>query len=382
MRVNYLFRMKMAVLFFLNALLLPLIILNRDMFTSGAFVICFILIQVIILLAFAMAEEATVYEWWTFAITALASIYVFIVLVLGRSPGFEWIGFLLFIAYLASAVIFLVSKGKKVYLREEESGMSEEELREFRQRDELEDLLEPYSVPEAPSQSHLTDYPDFRKQAKQSLATPGTRGSTEPKGKAIFKEGLEKSWEDQGIMEFDENEGYYEIKPTITYTASEEEEEGYLEVYPDGTLEKKKDISVKELKETPGLDVNGLKKGRKELKEKTQTIDEKIRLIAEKAILEGAQKKLERATQRIKASNALREKSTLEKAQKMIDKAVKKAQAKKAPAAAYSSITGNKFHTDRKCLALKRIKKKDIVLYPSAKEAQKQGLKPCGICRK
>jgi len=360
--------MKMAMLFLINAALLPLIMLNQDVFVSATFIIIFITVQIIILLAFASAEDAGLYEWWAFWLTALSSMYLFVVLTSGRSLGLEWLGFILFIAYLTSSAAFILSQSRfaKRAAEDEASRIDEDDLESFRQKDELGGITGDYqihNIPEAPKQSHLTDYPDFRKQAKRSFVTSGTRSSQEPKNQAIFREDLQKSWEDRGIMQINENEGYYEIKPTAAYDEPEAEEEGYLELYPDGNADKKKDVKdilVTELEETPSLDMGALKKSRRELEKKTQTIDEKIRLIAEKAILEGAQKKLARA---------------LRQSQKNTPK-------KSKPNPVFAAITGDKFHTDRKCLALKRVKKKDIVLYASEKDAKKNKLKGCGICRR
>lgn len=366
--MNYLFRMKMAMLFLINAALLPLIMLNKDVFVSATFIIIFITVQIIILLAFAAAEDAGLYEWWAFWLTAISSVYLFIVLTSGRSLGLEWIGFILFIAYLISSVAFIMSQSRfaKRAAEDDESRIEEEELEAFRQKDELGGITGDYqihNIPEAPKQSHLTDYPDFRKQGKPNFATSGTSSISETKNQAIFREDLQKSWEDKGIMQINENEGYYEIKPTATYDEQEAEEEGYLELYPDGKTEKRKDakdILVTELEETPSLDMGELRKSRRELEKKTQTIDEKIRLIAEKAILEGAQKKLARALKRSQRNTTKKNK----------------------PVPVFAAITGDKFHTDRKCLALKRVKKKDIVLYASEKDAKKNKLKGCGICRR
>jgi hypothetical protein len=339
--LSELFREKAGILLILDAVLLPIILLSEDIFTSGAFMLAFIIVQVFQIILFARQETAGMHEWWLFLATLTGSLIMFMALALGRSMSLEIIGFFLFLAYIVSAVYFFA--GEKFSARfsmrkskdESASGLTQEELEAFRKKDEMGGLLEEFKIPAPPKQKHLTEYDDFTKPAK-----------TEE----------EIEWVDSPSKESND---YYEIK-----AAPEDEaysNEGYLELYPEEIqreiedLRKEPGVEIVELKETPKLDVARIREGSKKIEEGVQTIKEKVKLIAEKAILEGAEKKLK----------------------KMIAE-----EKKAATTTVYASVTGNKYHINRGCISLKRVSKKDIVSYATTSDARKKGLKPCGLCKK
>ena len=341
------FRQKVSMLFFLNALLLPLAILSKDIISSGTFMLLFILVQAMLLIIFLARTSAGFYEWYTFWATGTGAAYMFLVLVNGRSVGFEVLGFLLLIGYIASGIIFLLRKKDGFFEQPGpvQADLSDDEIESFRQKDEF-GAFQEYDLPDAPKQRHLNEFDDFRRQK-----APGT-----------FK--WEAEWdESNGLSTKDENEGYYEIKAED----DEESNEGYIELYPDDRIKRESQtrasegVQVVELKEAPKIEVTKLRESMRSLDEGVKNLNDKVRLIAEKAILEGAEKRLRKELSGQKKASPKKE---------------------EAHQWLYASNTGNKYHYKRSCMSLRRVKKKDLLLFEDSLEARRKGLKACGLCRR
>lgn len=389
--------MRTSILFLLCAFIIPGAVLSKDLFYSGTLMVAFIIIQFLMIIGFLASKDQGFDEWHTFWAVIAGTFYMLTLLISGRSLILEAIGVLLLLLYLASAVAFIFKRqiegvldtarperareGKESKVQSE---LSPEEVEQFRRKDELRTLADS-PIPEAPiSQKHLDEYDDFKK----------------PKINAASEEEDIEWVEGDFLREYrarDDNEGYYEIKAETEYEG-QTDSEGYIELYPDDKLKREEEqrrkgrglsinlpkVEVVELKEAPRIDIEKLRASAHALDESVGKIKDRIRLIAEKAILEGAQKKIDESVRNQRKKSLLTEKKALEDAAKKLGKAVLDAKRKKdvKDEKVFASQTGTKYHHDEKCMSLKRVRKKDVVTFKDSKEARKQGLKSCGLCKK
>ncbi len=113
---------------------------------------------------------------------------------------------------------------------------------------------------------------------------------------------------------------------------------------------------IKELKEAPKVDFEKVKQDLDKIDRGVKTISDRIKEISEKAIAE-------------------------EEERKRIVSAIKKLpKPKKKELKVFASKTGAKFHYKRGCLSLRRVSKKNLIVYSNSEEARKKKLKACRMC--
>lgn len=396
------YREKTGILFLLCALVLPAAILSDDVIVSGSFMAFFLLVLAILTIRFLMDAGQGFYEWYSFWGVIVGAVYMLGALTGGRSTDLEVAGFVLFVAYLISGFFFILkspeSRGSYSHKRQEikapeaerdeyitirpsQSDLSDDEIEHFRRKDELSELAD--IIPDAPKeQSKLHEYEDFRRE-KISAASEEEDIEWD---ESAFTAGYERKTD---------RDGYYEIKAEADFTDEEPySTEGYIELYPDSkarrpdparrreTLVDSPKVKVVELKEAPQIDLEKLRESARELDLGVSRINERIKLIAEKAILEGAEKRLETETVERKRRSLISEKKSLENAAKKLKEALGGRPAPVSSQEVYASETGTRYHYNDKCLSLKRVKKKDMVIFNDSKEARKQGLRACERCKR
>jgi hypothetical protein len=342
-------RERIAIFFLINALLLPIIVFSDNLMVSGAFMLLLIVSQGMIIGLFLKSDEPDAYEWYSLASVVVCSLFILSMLIAGRNSEDQIFAIILSVAYLISAGVFFASR-KVAPLREEvlndeiESGLAPDEIKTFREKDELAYLVETFDMADPKDQKHLNDFPEVKNQPyviadNEDFMIDAPKPEPEA-AKVVYK-----------VQE----------KKDKTYL---EENKGYIEFFPEENQEEKKqptfvnNVQIVNLKPTQVLDTEAIKKARDTIETGATNISDKIRLIAEKAILEGAEKKLRKMV-------------TESKIKKLEDTDF-----------VYASITGDRYHTIRTCMSLKRVRRKDIVLFENAKDAKKKGLKPCGLCNR
>lgn len=416
------FRDKAAFIFVISALLLPFILLSNDLVVVGGCISLFILGQLTLLFLFYRQEEHGSYEWHAFWAVITGLFFVLVVILLGRGLQMEYLGFLLLICYFISIILFvfkddiidLWARAKEGLTRAKPSAsgadVSEDEIKEFRKKDDLDRLIEDFEIPEPrKSFSGISGMTDESSRQGRASAMAGQRvGQDEAE---VLEYGPELKGGDKPAVDDEsyENHDYHESsdfaynpeepEPSKSYSFhdedaedyvvnmikarrkeekekegrkaddlpsfkdyfstehsySEEEEEGLKAKGTKEAKEAKEEIfdkpQIRELKETPSIDFDKVKDDLERIDTGVKTISQKIREISEKAIKEGEEKK-KKATERMASTQV------------------------------FASTTGNKYHPDKGCVALKRVAKKNVRSFPDSNEARKKGLRACGLCRR
>jgi len=335
------FKQRAIFLLVISGLIIPLLFMTNEIISLGSLVVFFIIAQAIILYLFYKEKELGLEQWCAFWAAILGLAFMLVLVVLNRSLFTEFIGLIIFLIYFI-AVIILLFKDKLHFklpkTRKQPSKPKDDDIAAFRKRDELKELAG-FFEPGAKSGIRVVDLPEPR---------------------------IEKIVYD--VMDEEEPEDEPEDEPEQTSDEkAEEEEEEWKELnaqLPKSMIfdyETEPEIAelpkVRELKETPRLDLEKVKKDIDKIDAGVKTISEKIKLISEKAILEGAEKRIRELQQK------------------------NQPKPKKSEIKVFASKTGTKFHYKKNCVGLGRVKNANMITYPNSGEARKKGLKACGMCK-
>jgi hypothetical protein len=341
------FRNTAIFLVVISAVLIPLIFITNEIISLATLVALFIIAQIALLYFFYKEKEARLEHWYAFWIAVLSLGYMLLLVIIGRGLLTEFIGLLLFLIYFIGLLILLFKgrlhfkpKTKRKPTPKEEP--ENEDVKAFRKKDELQELVD-FFEPAHKSDMRIVDVP-------------------EPKIEKIFYDQI-----DEDELETEEEPlEYKETKPVKSAAEKREEEKEWREIQAElprsivfdyRAENAPEEPEVKEPKRAAKIDFEKVKKDLEKIDDGVKTISEKIKLISEKAILEGAERKL-RELQRKQQPKP-----------------------KKKELKVFASKTGNKFHYNRNCLALKRVKAKDMINYTNSNDARKKGLKTCGMCK-
>ena len=355
------FRDRAIFLLVISAILIPLIFITREIMLIGIFVVLFILCQVILLYLFYLPKRASLEHWYVFWCAILSLVFMLIFVLIGKVIIIEILGLILFLIYFIGIIILLfvrriVPSKRKPKKEPEKQEPTEEEMELFRGKDELDELVG-FFEPGKKSDMEVVDIeePKIEKivldeEPEVIYEEPLTddEESTEQ-----LRHELEEMWKNempQSVV-FDHDEDVLE---------KEAEKQAILDSYED-FMEEVKEPMIKELKEAPRVNLEKVRKDLERIDVGVKTISDKIKVISEKAIMEGAERKIKE----IKKAEA----------------AKKKPKPKKAEMKVHASKTGTKYHYDKKCLGLKRVSKKNFVTYANSKEARKKKLKACDMCK-
>jgi len=385
------FRDNAALIFIISALLLPSIIISRELVVVGGCIALFVLVQITLLYLFYRQQEHGFEEWHAFWAVITGLFFVLAVVLLGRGLQMEYIGFLLFICYFISIVIFVFkddminiwARARAGLARASPSAsgaeVSEDDIKEFRGKDDLDRLIDEFEIPEPRksypdktenSFSEIKD--DGKKQEPYFTAGAGARTANQAQEQSEITDYDPLPEEEKSYSFHDEDAETYVVN-MIKARREEKEKEGRiadeLPSFKDyfttehSYSDEEEDVDhgrdelladkpqIRALKETPRIDFGKVKENMEEIDSGIKTISDKIREISEKAIKEGEEKK-----------------------RKAIERA--------ASSHVFASTTGNKYHNDKGCVALKRVAKKNIKILADSVLARKKGLKACGLCRK
>ncbi|MFH0869700.1 MAG: hypothetical protein V1866_01425 [archaeon] len=401
------FRDKAAFIFIVSALLLPSILLSKELVVVGGCIALFMLAQLTLLYLFYRQEEHGFEEWHAFWAVITGLFFVLVIILLGRGLQMEYIGFILFLCYFVSIVIFvfkddiidLWARARSGLERATPSasgaGVSEDDIKEFRGKDDLDRLIEEFEIPE-PRKSFSELIDESRKQGSR-LATraeqeaevldsgPRPKGEEKPAAddedygyhdSSEFAYKPEEPESSKSYSFHDDDAETYVVNMIKARREEKEKEKGkegqrkadelpsfkdYFSTEHSYSEEEEEELKAKEessdkpriveLKETPEIDFNKVKGDLERIDSGVKTISQKIREISEKAIKEGEEKK-RRIAERAASTKV------------------------------FVSTTGNKYHHDRGCVALKRVAKKNIRSFADSALARKKGLRACGLCRK
>jgi hypothetical protein len=335
-----------------SAILIPLMFITSDIISLATLAALFVIAQMAMLYFFYKEREAKLEQWYAFWTAILSLGYMLYLVLTGRSLLAEFLGLLLFIIYFIGLIMLLFREKLQLKPRKaktiikEESRLEEykeEDYESFREKDELDELVDFFE-------------PDHRSEYRV-IKVP------EPKIEKIVYDVVEE----EKPKTRKESEEYKEIKVKKTRAEKKAEEEEWKEIEAELPRSVVFDYNAEyappetEIREaakpTPRVNFEKVKQDLEKIDDGVKTISEKIRLISEKAILEGAEKKLRDMERK------------------------KQPKPKKKELKVFASKTGNKFHYKRNCLALKRVKTKDVESYTNSEAARKKGLKPCGMCK-
>jgi hypothetical protein len=459
------FRERALFLLAFSAVLLPLIILSKDLFESAVFLVLYILAQLIMLYLFFRQEDTGFAEWYVFWAILAGMVFMLSMIIQGRSLFYEFLGFFLFLAYVIS-ILIIAFRGNVIAfmnrpLKSKASGQGiqgpgEDDMENFRRKDELADLVEAFEISPPPKRAFgALDEDDgdslfrpkrevFLEDEEESRVLAGKEdgGQREDLAKIEYDftnfniEDSDKDTDvgvDKNVDAGDDSDAEGDLLQSARGRASADEDERGADDGKIDFLEEKEDADRVEdhvevfpkpagqgsdlpqmreiyLDESNRVDFSKMKKNIESLDSGLKTLNEKIRLIGEKAILEAADKNIrlmnekavleaaDKKISRIKEGFARKEtgkigkqglvmpkgagfsgKESDERGDKKVSKEDREEPGSKQ---VYSSRTGSKYHHDRKCLSLKRVSKKDLVAFNDPVEARRKGLRPCSLCRK
>jgi hypothetical protein len=334
-------------LFVVSALLIPLIFATTEIISLGTLVFLFIIAQAALIYIFYQESEAALEQWYAFWSALLGLGFMLLLVITGKSLLAEFLGLILFLIYFIGLLILLFKGRLRLKAREPRREKKEkprdEELESFRKKDELQELVDFFEPGSAKKDFKIIDI-------------------EEPKIEKIVYDRLdeeepEKAEKDEESWELPEEILYEEEKRKEIEELEAELPKSIIFDYDAERLREKEEPKVRELKEAPRINLEKVKKDLDRIDDGVKNLSEKIKLISEKAILEGAEKKLRE----------------LEKK--------RQPKPKKKELKVFASKSGNKFHYNRNCLGLRRVKNKDMLAFTNSEEARRKGLKACNMCK-
>lgn len=371
-----------AVLFILSALLLPMILLTANIFSAGFYVALFIIGQVA-LLYFFYHEEYGFMAWYAFIASVTGLCFMLVVVLLGRGLQMEYLGFLLFLGYCIGGLVFMLHKRTITQGRESEKKkaynefyeLDDKDISDFREKDELGKLVHEFSIQPAPRKDEMNidgayDFDEIFKGKKPAAFTGDLAESSEDESWSEEKEVSEDQRKaDSWVGVKDDGTEDYKIQLLRQRIEEERKPDEHSDKLPKDypkfsdyfkthhNYDEPKEAHAEELKkESPQVNFDQVKSDLEKIDTGVKKISDKIREIGEKAIKEGEEKK-----------------------KKVVSVAVEK---KAKPTEVFASNNGTKYHHDKACASLKRVHKRNIVLFKDHNEARKRGLKACGLCKK
>jgi len=352
------FKDRAIFLLVISAILIPLIFIANEIVSLSIVTGLFIIAQIVMLYLFYKEQEAKAGQWLVFWSAILSLAFMLLIALTSRTMLAEFLGLLIFLLYFITLLVLL--------FRRKASAKPKTQKTKPAKKDDLQELAE-FFEPDAAKDIKIVDlqeprienifYEEAEKEKTQKAAKKKTFAEEEAEEVAeFFEPSAKKSLNLKKAPKPEIEHIYYEPE-------EEESEKGFGEELPRSEVFDYKnansieELNVRELQKVPAIDFEKVKQNLDGINDNVKTISQKIREISEKAIKEGEETR-------------------------KIQQAIKKMpKPKKKEMKVFASKTGKKFHYKKDCLALKRVRPKDVVLFSDPAEAKKKGLKACNLCR-